>query len=55
MFLHLVVEPNLPPLKDRRPRRGDPMKNAMEILAACMMVGLICLPALREWLGRLRD
>jgi hypothetical protein len=31
------------------------MKNTMEILAACLMVGLICLPALRDWLGKLSD
>jgi len=34
---------------------GGPMKNAMEILAACLMVGLICLPTLRDWLGKLSD
>ena len=31
------------------------MKNAMEILGACLMVGLICLPTLRNWLGKLSD
>lgn len=31
------------------------MKNAMEILAACAMVGFILLPSLRSWLGKLRD
>jgi hypothetical protein len=34
---------------------GNLMKNAMEILSACLMVGFICLPTLRGWLGKLTD